>query len=634
MTFRNISNKMLKSNYKRYLLYFWCNVFALALFYTFASLFTNDEFMNPAVVNSMISSNVYAPSVLTAVFMALFLNYSYGVFLKSRKSDYGVLMTVGMDDADVIKNIISESTLIHFISLACGLLVGTGLSFLFYEVIHYCIGISQISIKFNPKSYAVSILFYCVVTVVIVIYRIIQFAGMQIIDLLKERVNGEKSRNLHWLYILLGIIFITASVVVMFKRYNSDSDYLWFVSIFLMGIGLMLLLSNLKTIHNALKIRYLKWFNDQFLVKAFIKHHFKSYKTISFAAIWLIAFSVFFEGFSATTYPSLMKNAITYSPYDMVYGQIFGKNEVKDSDVKRILDEQHVTVTEEKQISYLRGQAFNLLSVSEVNKVFGSNYSVGDNEYITLYQIDLNDGYPHEKNMIIPDKINIDMKDKGLNLNCIGREIRILFNDNPATADYTLIISDNDYTRVKEKGNSYRPGIIKMFKFSDWRSSKNGVDSLQQYMTAANGIKNSELKYYKLTSKIETYNTAKQSSQLLLFMMSFVIILFCISADIMIHFKIKSEMEDEKKMLTGLFRIGLTDKECMELINKKNLYYYLAPIPIGCIIGSFYVFTITNTNRYGLTGVKYSLSISLLLMLFQIIIVKYYSINEMNNVGI
>lgn len=632
MTFRDISNKMLRNTYKRYLLYFWCNVFALALFYTFASLFTNDDFMNPAIVNSMISSNVYAPSAITAIFMVLFLNYSYGVFLKSRKSDYGILMTLGMDGIDVIKNIITESTLIHLISLVCGLLTGTGLSITFYIVIHYCIGITQISIRLNPKSYAYAIAFYCALTVTAVIYRAIQFAGMQIIDLLKERVNGEKKGKTHLIYALFGGAFIAASVMVMLKRYDSDSDYLWVVSIFLMAVGLMLIFSNLKPIFGVLKNRFPKGYKGRFLEKAFISHHFKSYITISLVAIWLIAFSVLFEGFSATTYPSLMKNAMTYSPYDMVYGQIFGKNQVSDSDVTHILEEQHVAVTEEMQISYLRGQAFNLLSDSEVNRVFGSNYSVGENEFITLYQYDLNDGYPHEKNMIIPDRVNIDMKDKDLNLRCIGREIRILFNDNPATADYTLIISDSDYARVKEQGENYRPGVLKMFAFPDWKSSKTGVDSLQQYMTATNGVKMSELKYYKVTSKIENYNTAKQSCQLLLFMMSFVITLFCLSADIMFHFKIKSEMEDERKMFAGLFRLGITDIELRKILYNKNKCYFLVPIPIGCVLGIFYSYAITNVNGYGLTSIYYCLCISLFLMTIQYLTTKWYTLNEIKNI--
>lgn len=622
---------MLKSNYKSYLLYFWCNVFAVALFYAFASLFTNDEFMNPVNVNSSISSNVYAPSVLTAIFGLLFLTYSYGVFLKNRKSEYGILMTLGMNDTEVIHNIIAESIIIHLVSLMCGLLLGTGLSFLFYVIIHYCIGISQISVKMNLKPYEVTAAYYGVIIVVMIIYQIFKFAGMQIVDMLKERVNGEKRKEGHRARILIGLTFVAVSVIVMLKEYKYSSTNIWFISMLLMMIGIGLVISNLEVALSFLKKRFSKRIEKHCIEVSHITRHFNSYKSLSFVAIWLIVISVFFAGLSAVVYPSLIDNAITYSPYDMVYAQLYGMNKMKDVDVYQILKKHQVFISEEKKIPYLRSNVCNLLAISEVNKVFGCSYKVKEGEYLTLYQYDLDDGYGHEVNM--PDRMSIELKNTDLNLRCIGEDVRILLNVNPAISENTLIVSDNDYVRIKEESNNYEPGIIKMFNFADWKNSKDGVMNLQQHMADANGLDKSDQRCFNLSSKIEAYNTAKQSGQILLFMMAFVVILFCISADIMIHFKIKSEMEDEKKMFYGLFRIGITDKESMRIVYNKNICYYLIPMLIGCFIGVFYNYVVNGIYGYGMTGMKYSLCISILLLAIQFIIVKQYSKNEIKNMG-
>lgn len=66
MTFYDISMKMLTANLRRYRLYFLCNVFSVALFYSFAAIFTNKSFMNVRIVDSLISSNIYAPSIFVS----------------------------------------------------------------------------------------------------------------------------------------------------------------------------------------------------------------------------------------------------------------------------------------------------------------------------------------------------------------------------------------------------------------------------------------------------------------------------------------------------------------------------------------------------------------------------------------
>jgi putative ABC transport system permease protein len=269
-----------------------------------------------------------------------------------------------------------------------------------------------------------------------------------------------------------------------------------------------------------------------------------------------------------------------------------------------------------------------LRQVVKVNRIFGCSYKVKEGEYLTLYQYDMNDGYGHELNM--PDKTSIGLKDKDLNLKCIGNDVHILFNVNPAISENTLIVSDSDYVRIKGTGNNYEFGIIKMFNFTDWKSSKDGVMSLQKHMADTNGLAKTDQRCFNLSSKIETYNTARQSGQILLFMMAFVIVLFCISADIIIHFKVKSEMEDEQKMFCGLFRIGITDKEGMRIVYNKNICYFLMPMLIGCFMGLFYNYAISSTYGYGMAGVICSLGISMLLLVIQFIMIKLYSRNELS----
>jgi len=57
--------------------------------------------------------------------------------------------------------------------------------------------------------------------------------------------------------------------------------------------------------------------------------------------------------------------------------------------------------------------------------------------------------------------------------------------------------------------------------------------------------------------------------------MLFIVVLFFGASDVMIHFKIKAESEEEQRMLTGLYRIGVTAEEMLGMIRYKNVYYFL-----------------------------------------------------------
>ncbi len=132
MNINSIALKMFRTNYKRYLLYFICNTFSIVLFYCFAALFTNKSFMDRTSEISMISSNVIAPSVFVSIFLALFVPYSHSAFQKLRRNDYGILMTLGMTEKEIFRNVLFENGMIALISIVTGLIAGTLVSMGFF----------------------------------------------------------------------------------------------------------------------------------------------------------------------------------------------------------------------------------------------------------------------------------------------------------------------------------------------------------------------------------------------------------------------------------------------------------------------------------------------------------------------
>jgi hypothetical protein len=627
MTFREISLQMLRKSYKRYLLYFYCNVFTAAIFYTFASIYTNEDFMNPSIVNPMISSNIIAPSVFTVIFMFFFIPYSYSVFFRNRKSEYGILMTLGMTEKEVLTNMLAENLLINLLSLVAGILAGTLISLLFFWGIRNVIGISGVAWKLSLKPYAITAGVYLAITAVTLALQLFGFVKMQITDMLKARSRGEKEVKPSLFGLIAGSLLSIASVAVMLTWFRAEASWVLLISFVLMMAGIWLLLGCMRA---ALTGRA----GAFDLGSTFVRQHFRSYRTVTFITVSLFATSVFLAGLSMVTYPDFQNNALNYSPYDLVHVQSDGKNEMTLQKASELLLKHGVSVVSSAEMPYMRNGVFNLFSVSEINRLTGLNYAVKPGEYLLIYQYDLNDGYSHEMNLL-QTTIDFSLGTEQLGLKYAGQDVRILFNNNSGFADKTLLLADADYKEIEKNGEEYYSGIIKCFIFSDWRNSGQGLQALQQVLTAQNHPADAaEEKYFKISSKLKAYSTAQQSSCFLIFVMSFVVALFYLSANIIIYFKIQGEAEDEKQMYRGIYRIGISGEEMHGILKHKNKLYCLIPLYAGSAVGVFFSFATNALSNSGLSGIIFAVAVSALLLLLQGLVLASFTRWEEKALGV
>lgn len=603
---------MLRSNYKRYLLYFYCNVFTIAVFNTFSTIYTNKDFMNPSLVNSMISSNIDAPMIFTAIFMFIFIPYSYSAFFRKRKSEYGILMTLGMTEREVLTNMLSENLTISFLSLITGMVGGTLLSLLFFGIIRNVIGISAVAWRLSFEPYAITAGLYLAIVVFTLALQMLGFVKMQITDMLKAKSHGEREVKASAVSLIFGCLMSIISVVLMLKRYSAD-PWVLLISFGLMMAGVWLLIGYIKKVLTGRQ-------GNVDAGKSFVIRHFRSYRMVTFIAVCLFGIGIFLLGLSIVSYPNLLNNAQSYSPYDLVYVQVGNMNEMTPASASELLSKYGVEVISSAEVPFMRNGAFNLFSASAVNRQTGSDYIVNPGEYLALYQYDLNDGYEHE--MDTSGTISFDLSTGIRQLEYSGQDVRILFNHN-SFADKTLLLNDADYKEIEEQGSGYISGVIKCFTFINWRDSAQGLSALQETLSAQNHcVDASQEKYFKISSKLEEYQTAQQSASFLIFVVFFVVLLFFISANIIIYFKIQGEAEDEKYLYRGLYRIGITGEEMHDIIKRKNRLYCLIPMCFGAATGVFFCFATCHLNGYGLSAITFTVSVSALLFLLQGLILK------------
>ena len=570
MTFFDISRKMLKVGFHKYRLYFLCNLSAAALFCCFAVISTNRTFMNGSVVNSSISNNIYLPFFLSAVFLIFFLPVSCQAFLASRKQEYGVMFSLGMSRKEAFENLLFENVLISVLALAIALVAGTVLSFLFFAVIIYAIDVHGVQWQFCPEAYKLTAVLYTVVVAVAFILN----AGRLMLDkigtLMKAQYRAEK----------IGKI----------------------------GTILCRLAPNYMTFH--------------LVGLSFVRRHKKEWGLRYLLASLMIAVSVTLAGICLTLYPAFLQDAKSYSPYDMVYSEIYGMNQVPLQDVIHILEKNGVAVEQIIRLPYIRDDVFNYFPVTEINRDFGCDYQIQEGRFLNLFQYDLEDGYEHNIQPVSAVTISGDRK-----LRSVGTDVKILFNQNPTFADKTLIINDSDFAKLRADTPG-GAGIANLFQFRNWEDSYAGVSGVKEYLHENNPLDENEQLYYEISSKVEKYQDAEKSGKFLLFLMAFVIGLIIMAAFLLIHSCIQTEKEENRRAVCSLRLLGMTDKEIVKCLCYKNFLRFIPPAVVGTILSFLPSYYLNESYGMGTNGILAGIVFGVILAIGIFVVIRRYSEKE------
>ncbi len=570
MTFFDISRKMLKVGFHKYRLYFLCNLSAAALFCCFAVISTNRTFMNGSIVNSSISNNIYLPFFLSAVFLIFFLPVSCQAFLASRKQEYGVMFSLGMSRKEAFENLLFENVLISVLALAIALVAGTVLSFLFFAVIIYAIDVHGVQWQFCPEAYKLTAVLYTVVVAVSFILN----AGRLMLDkigtLMKAQYRAEK----------IGKI----------------------------GTILCRLAPNYMTFH--------------LVGLSFVRRHKKEWGLRYLLASLMIAVSVTLAGICLTLYPAFLQDAKSYSPYDMVYSEIYGMNQVPLQDVIHILEKNGVAVEQIIRLPYIRDDVFNYFPVTEINRDFGCDYQIQEGQFLNLFQYDLEDGYEHNIQPVSAVTISGDRK-----LRSVGTDVKILFNQNPTFADKTLIINDSDFAKLRADTPG-GAGIANLFQFQNWEDSYAGVSGVKEYLHENNPLDENEQLYYEISSKVEKYQDAEKSGEFLLFLMAFVIGLIIMAAFLLIHSCIQTEKEENSRAVCSLRLLGMTDKEIVKCLCYKNFLRFIPPAVVGTILSFLPSYYLNESYGMGTNGILAGIVFGVILAIGIFVVIRRYSEKE------
>lgn len=605
--------KMIRYNKNAYKMYLYCNIFAVSLFTALLSIYQNNSFSNNSEIDGSISSNVFAPTVLMGLFLILFIPYAYTAFLKGRKQEYAVFMVLGMTESEVVANMFLECSIVSVAGGITGLIFGSGLSFIFLVFLHHIIGLRSVQWECHIETYKITVILYACAVIIILCINILRIIRSQILELFKAKYKEEKKKKGSMCKLLLGLGIFCIGILLMTIVYDFNRTYIWFFSIGFSIGGIAVIICNLDFLMRRFHKKSWK------ISLSFVLQNIKSWRIVTFISACLFGILIFFLGHGIVTYPNFKSNAITYSPYDLFYVTYQDINNIGMEQIEDILNRNEIHITEEKTVEVLRGMACNIINADEINEKMGRDFQVEEGEFIQLFQIDQNDGYEHDTSPL--PALSVNLGDDGemqirLKESCVD----ILFNSCKSLGDFTLIISDTDFKKIKMSSREYLAENAVMINFDHWRKSEQAIEELQNVMEKSNGLTAEDQYLYRIASKLEKYTIAVQSSSVLVFFMFFVAFVFWSSANAAIYFKMKSELEEERRIFFNLYRVGILEKELQNILLKKNFFYYFVPFMIGGAFGIFYCYSVNAIYDYGIIGLICGGVIAIIICMMQMFV--------------
>ena len=630
MTFNRMAFRIFKADVRRYLLFFLCSSFTIMIFFTYSTLLTNRDFMNPDKVNTMISSNTIAPSVVIILFSVFFIFYTQNSFLKFRKVEFGMFMVLGMTNKNIRRIILIENGIIAIVSIAAGLLAGTLFSGIFYAIVMKIIQVDGIPFTLALESYLYTVLFFGVLYFFVIIESLILSLRYDIISLLKE--NKKEDRNLLTGAVsgIVGIGAIGAAFIDMAVNSKSGEFSTLLRSILVCFVGIYLVISGfiyyLIKVFKHSKKNYIK--NMLFLSN--MKYSFGQLKKILFLISLLVGITIFFSSIGVILVSDSLKYAVQNNPYHLAYAEILGKNSISEEALNNIITNGETPLTSRMRLDYIDNNVLKLLSAAKVNAVLKTDLQVEKGHFINLFQIIENDGYAHDTSEI--KNVDINTKDGNKTLISQGIMKKMLFNNIPIVGGRFLIINDDDYMSMEAVTDPEVIGHINLLNFEDWKKTKAIVEKLDTELANYNKANTKQyfntieqdMAAFKSVSRIGEYLERTRSSSYLLFLLVFVGLLFYISSGVILHFRLMNEIEREKVKYKKLYKIGITKGEASKTISRELKVLFFLPYILGIMFAAFYIHFLMDKSGMSTASVAYTLLLGIIYLVLQCLYYMVY----------
>lgn len=628
MTFRDVVIKTFKKNVRSYSSYFLCSCFTIMIFFMYTTMYFN-KYVKKSDDNGLLTYVLPITIVAISAFSVFFISYAYRTFIKGRNKEFGIYMSLGMNEDDIKRLVLIENIIISGCSLIVGILVGTLLSRLFQMVILSMMEVENIRYSLTIWSFVVTALVYIVIFAIVIVNTNHRMKKMSIQTLLKDarQREGIGYKRIDGVLGVLGILIMILSVISVAIIANNDkmnsnpAILACYMGVSFLGLYLVISHGGNFVIHLIKKSR--KYYQNLISVTQ-IHYKFNQNKKIIFILSILSTMTIFLVA-SPFALLNLTEDITLLNPHNIEISegkdayqvtkeeltQTFSKYTIKKSiDIPYLLG--NVTITGKEEQPILNKP---ILSVTDYNEAMNEKSKVNKGcaiHYILTWTPGLHGITPNEKYSVTVGSTSLEVM--------MLDSCRAPWNTASFGNEGMIVLNDEDYASLNATITKDSQYIFHALELKDWKDTEDTVNQLKAKVD--NGSK------YEVYSSILCYEDLKKGYSVFLFVTTVLGILFFVASGSVLYFKQFTEIGEMKKTFFKLYKIGITKKEISKVISKELLVVFYMPLIFGSYMGVSIMYLMTFIVGGGNVIKPFMKSAVVVILLYFILQSMFYFITK------
>lgn len=218
-----------KRSVKDYLIFFVTLIVSSTLMYSFNALSYLDEIRALSDTFKFFSFIMIFVSFIMALVMAFLIAYVSKFIMNKRKREFGIYLTLGMEQKSVAFMFLVESILMGILALIIGIFLGLYVTQVFSTIITSIFDIkATIHFTFSIEAALITLLLFSVTYIVTTILNTRSLYKINLYDMLNDHKKNEviksKKSNVYILLFTLSIIAIAIGYVYIDNLLNAQSN--------------------------------------------------------------------------------------------------------------------------------------------------------------------------------------------------------------------------------------------------------------------------------------------------------------------------------------------------------------------------------------------------------------------------
>ncbi|AVK82249.1 ABC transporter permease [Lysinibacillus sp. B2A1] len=575
MTLFSLARKNIQRNLSNYFLYIASMVFSIVIYFTFVTLKYNDDLSALKQSSQQIKGLMSASSVVLLFFIVIFMAYSNSFFMKKRKKEVALYSLLGVRKQKIGLMLFFENLVIGLVSLVLGIVLGffmsQGLLMILVRLMGYeVVGSLTFSVEALINTTGIFTLLFLFTS--LQGYRVIyQF---KLIDLFHAEKQGEQIPRASLVAALLG------TALIAFGYYTAASDMftseIWrFFTV--LGTPLMV-------IGVTIAGTYLLFHSVSVFVLTALKRATSwSWKGLNIIGVSQLLYRIRANAKSLSIIAILSATTITAG------GGVFGMYYNAEATVRQMLPNtfmwkgDSVELTQ-KDVLYNESLAVKNLRVDNELSFF---------EYTLLKESDYNrlakfQGKDQELHIADGSTVLLDAAyDERFSHDFTGEDFKLQNGDsfhvdkmytesvlNFIAAGTVLVVNDQEFAETNAEE-------VKMQVV--------GLDNDLKQQTISQDIfkQLSKEQQESFSSVPQSYEDSLATVGALLFVGSFLGLVFLAATGSIIYFKILTEAEEDQAKYAILNKIGVNSKQILKTVAGQVAVIFSAPLIVGIVHSAF-----------------------------------------------